>query len=176
MAIGHPIGVEGSPLVSQGFLKPVVTRCRRSVFTPSEDRALEEVPQPGQDMTAVPVRECGEKLVDVRAVRALRLAGRLTPSAPTCCGWESWTAWSPPHLNRGPAEVRRKVFTETGYAHPLDAAHQQLGGPIVLDWDNPNTHVSRSMRQLISARLRLTVYRCRTHSSSTRSTACGCHR
>ncbi|MFV0131913.1 dipeptidase [Streptomyces sp. HMX87] len=49
---------------------------------PSEDRVLEEVTQPGPEMTAVPVRECGEKLVDLRAVRALRLAGRLTPSAP----------------------------------------------------------------------------------------------
>ncbi|GAA5206326.1 hypothetical protein GCM10023323_17300 [Streptomyces thinghirensis] len=50
---------------------------------PSEDRVLEEVTQPGQEMAAVPVRECGEKLVDLRAVRALRLAGRLPPSAPT---------------------------------------------------------------------------------------------
>jgi putative transposase len=31
---------------------------------------------------------------------------------------------------------QRKGFTETGYARLLDAAHQQLGGPIVLVWDN----------------------------------------
>jgi putative transposase len=40
----------------------------------------------------------------------------------------------------------------------LDAAHQQLGGPIVLVWDNLNTHVSRTMHELIDARLWLTVY------------------
>jgi len=59
------------------------------------------------------------------------------------------------HLDRSPAKGR---FTETDYARLLDAAHQQLGGPIVLVWDNLNTHVSRTMRQLIDARLWLTVY------------------
>ena len=52
----------------------------------------------------------------------------------------------------------RKGFTETGYARLLDAAHQQLGGPIVLVWDNLNTHTSRAMGELIAARLWLTVY------------------
>jgi hypothetical protein len=32
--------------------------------------------------------------------------------------------------------TRRKGFTEADYAALLDAAHQQLGGPIVLVWDN----------------------------------------
>lgn len=62
------------------------------------------------------------------------------------------------HLDRGPAKDRRKGFAETDYAHLLDAAHQQLGGPVVLVWDNLNTHVSRTMRRLIDARLWLTVY------------------
>ncbi|MFG2123886.1 IS630 family transposase [Streptomyces sp. NPDC048710] len=62
------------------------------------------------------------------------------------------------HLDRGPAKGRRKGFTETDYARLLDAAHQQLGGPIVLVWDNLITHVSRTMRELIAARLWLTVY------------------
>ncbi|MFE2992726.1 transposase [Streptomyces sp. NPDC059262] len=62
------------------------------------------------------------------------------------------------HLDRGPAKGRRKGFTETDYARLLDAAHQQLDGPIVLVWGNLNTHVSRSMRQLVDARLWLTVY------------------
>jgi transposase len=62
------------------------------------------------------------------------------------------------HLDRGPAKGRRKGFTETDYARLLDAAHQQLGGPIVLVWDNLNTHVSRTMHELIAARLWLTVY------------------
>ncbi|MEU6669279.1 hypothetical protein [Streptomyces sp. NPDC046727] len=58
------------------------------------------------------------------------------------------------HLDRGPAKGRRKGFTETDYARLLDAAHQQLGGPVVLVRDNLNTHVSRTMRELIAARSR----------------------
>ena len=52
----------------------------------------------------------------------------------------------------------RKGFTEADYARLLDAAHHQLGGPIVLVWDNLNTHTSRAMQELIAARLWLTVY------------------
>jgi putative transposase len=48
------------------------------------------------------------------------------------------------HLDRAPAKGRRKGFTETDYARLLDAAHQQLAGPIILIWDNLNTHVSRT--------------------------------
>jgi hypothetical protein len=62
------------------------------------------------------------------------------------------------HLDRGSGKHRRKGFTETGYARLLDAAHQQLDGPIVLIWDNLPTHVSRAMRQLIAARSWLTVF------------------
>jgi putative transposase len=40
------------------------------------------------------------------------------------------------HHGRGSRTGRRKGFTETGYAHLLDAAHQQLAGPLVLVWDN----------------------------------------
>jgi hypothetical protein len=54
---------------------------------------------------------------------------------------------------------KRKGFTETDYARLLDAAHQQLGGPLVLVWDGLNTHTSRAMRELIAARDWLTVYR-----------------
>ena len=53
---------------------------------------------------------------------------------------------------------KRKGFTETGYARLLDAAHQQLGGPLVLVWDGLNTHTSRAMRELIAARDWLTVF------------------
>ena len=45
------------------------------------------------------------------------------------------------------------------YARLLDAAHQQLAGPIVLVWDNLNAHVSDVMAGLIVARDWLTVYR-----------------
>jgi putative transposase len=53
---------------------------------------------------------------------------------------------------------KRKGFTETDYARFLDAAHQQLDGPVVLVWDNLNTHTSRAMRELIAARDWLTVF------------------
>ena len=47
---------------------------------------------------------------------------------------------------------QRKGFTETDYARFLDAAHQQLGGPLVVVWDGLNTHVSSAMRELVAAR------------------------
>jgi putative transposase len=54
---------------------------------------------------------------------------------------------------------QRKGFTETDYARFLDAAHQQLGGPLVVVWDGLNTHTSAAMRELIAARDWLTVFR-----------------
>jgi hypothetical protein len=63
------------------------------------------------------------------------------------------------HAGRGPRKDQRKGFTETDYARFLDAAHQQLGGPLVVMWDNLNTHVSAAMAELIAARDWLTVYR-----------------
>jgi hypothetical protein len=60
---------------------------------------------------------------------------------------------------RARAGDKRKGFTETDYARLLDAAHQQLGGPLVVIWDNLNTHGSAAMSELIAARDWLTVYR-----------------
>ena len=62
-------------------------------------------------------------------------------------------------------EDQRKGFTETDYARFLDAAHQQLNGPLVLVWDNLNTHTSRAMRELISTRSWLTVYQLPPYAS-----------
>ena len=56
------------------------------------------------------------------------------------------------HHSRGSRNDRRKGFTEPDYARLLDAAHQQLGGPLVVVWDNLNTHVSAAMAELIAAR------------------------
>src|SRR5438552_1751061 len=56
-------------------------------------------------------------------------------------------------------QAQPKGFTETDYARFLDAAHQQLGGPLVVVWDGLNTHASGAMRELIAARSWLTVYR-----------------
>ncbi|MBH1937564.1 transposase [Streptomyces sp. AV19] len=61
-------------------------------------------------------------------------------------------------IDRGPRRGRRKGFGETDYARLLDAAHQQLGGPLVLVWDNLNRHVSTRMKQLTEQRPWLTVY------------------
>jgi DDE superfamily endonuclease len=66
------------------------------------------------------------------------------------------------HSRRGD---KRKGFTETDYARFLDAAHQQLGGPLVLVCDNLNTHTSRAMRELIAARDWLTVYQLPSYAS-----------
>ncbi|HEY2270242.1 MAG TPA: transposase [Streptosporangiaceae bacterium] len=54
---------------------------------------------------------------------------------------------------------QRKGFAEKDCARLLDAAHQQLAGPLVVIWDNLNTHVSREMAGLIAARDWLTVCR-----------------
>jgi transposase len=62
------------------------------------------------------------------------------------------------HRSRGQGSHRRKGFTETDYARLLDAAHQQLGGPLVVVWDNLNVHVSAAMKDLIAARDWLTVF------------------
>ena len=63
------------------------------------------------------------------------------------------------HAGRGQRRDRRKGFTETDYARFLDAAHQQLGGPLVVIWDGLNAHVSAAMAELIAARDWLTVFR-----------------
>ena len=52
------------------------------------------------------------------------------------------------HKSRRHGKDQRKGFTETGYAQLLDAAHQQLAGPLVVVWDNLNTHVSAAMAGL----------------------------
>jgi hypothetical protein len=40
------------------------------------------------------------------------------------------------HRGRPRGKDQRKGFTEVDYARLLDAAHQQLTGPIVVVWDN----------------------------------------
>jgi transposase len=61
-------------------------------------------------------------------------------------------------VHRGRTGERRS-FSERDYIALLDAAHQQLGGPMVLIWDNLNTHISAAMRELIAARDWLHVIR-----------------
>ena len=54
-------------------------------------------------------------------------------------------------IHRG-RKGERRSFAETDYAALLDAAHQYLNAPIVVIWDNLNTHVSAAMRELVAAR------------------------
>jgi putative transposase len=54
----------------------------------------------------------------------------------------------------------KKGFKEADYAALLDDAHQQLGGKIVLVWDNATQHKDTAMRELLQARSAwLTVFR-----------------
>ena len=62
------------------------------------------------------------------------------------------------HKARRRGKDQRKGFTEADYARLLDAAHQQLAGPVVLIWDNLNSHVSAAMTELVAARDWLTVF------------------
>ncbi|WP_443733833.1 IS630 family transposase [Streptomyces muensis] len=52
----------------------------------------------------------------------------------------------------------RKSFAWTDYRDLLITAHQQLGGSIVLVWDNLNVHLAYGMRQFIDRQDWLTVY------------------
>jgi transposase len=52
----------------------------------------------------------------------------------------------------------RKSFSWLDYWDRLTAAHQQLGGPIVLVWDNLNVHKAADLREWAEARDWLTIY------------------
>ncbi|MEV0907290.1 transposase [Streptomyces hokutonensis] len=51
-----------------------------------------------------------------------------------------------------------KSFAWTDYRDLVQAAHHQLGGPILLVWDNLNTHLAAGTRRYIAERDWLTVY------------------
>jgi len=72
-------------------------------------------------------------------------------------GHRPWLIYRVHHSRRRCGD-QRKGFTETDYAHFFDAAHQQLTGPVVVVWDNLNTHVSAAMAELAAARDWLTVF------------------
>ena len=74
--------------------------------------------------------------------------------------------------HRGRRGDKRKGFTETDYARFLDAARQQLNGPVVLVWDNLpvwsvlkrslanlTKHNSSQLTVLVKTRLRRMQYR-----------------
>ncbi|MFF4470466.1 transposase [Streptomyces sp. NPDC001599] len=52
----------------------------------------------------------------------------------------------------------RKSFSWRDYRDLLIAAHQQLGGPIALIWDNLNVHKAAGLRQFAASRDWLTIH------------------
>ncbi len=54
-------------------------------------------------------------------------------------------------IHRGRKGERRSM-SEADYAELVTAAHHQLHAPVILIWDNLNTHISAVMRALTSAR------------------------
>ncbi|MER5995769.1 transposase [Streptomyces viridosporus] len=52
----------------------------------------------------------------------------------------------------------RRSFTWTDYRDLLIAAHQQLGAPIVLVWNNLNVHKDRRLREFIDTHDWVTCY------------------
>ena len=54
-------------------------------------------------------------------------------------------------IHRGRKGERRSM-SEADYAELVTAAHRQLHAPVILIWDNLNTHVSAMMRALTGAR------------------------
>ncbi|ONK11222.1 hypothetical protein STBA_19520 [Streptomyces sp. MP131-18] len=62
----------------------------------------------------------------------------------------------------------RNSFAWRDYRYVLTAARQQLGGPIVLVWDNLTVHEAAGMREFAASHDWLTIfYLPRTHRTST---------
>jgi DDE superfamily endonuclease len=53
-------------------------------------------------------------------------------------------------IHRGRKGERRSM-SEAGYAGLIAAAHNQLQAPVILIWDNLNTHISAAMGRFVSA-------------------------
>jgi DDE superfamily endonuclease len=53
-------------------------------------------------------------------------------------------------IHRGRKGERRSM-SEADYADLIAAAHQQLHAPVILIWDNLNTHISATMRRFVSS-------------------------
>ncbi len=49
-------------------------------------------------------------------------------------------------------EGERPGMSEAGYAHLISAAHRTLNAPVIVIWDNLNTHVSRKTRAFTGGR------------------------
>ncbi|WP_372412272.1 transposase [Streptomyces luteireticuli] len=75
-----------------------------------------------------------------------------------CCyrvGERARLIWQPRPYERRKHE--RKSFAWQDYRNLVQRAHAQLGGPMLLVWDNLNTHLASGMRQFIAEHDWLTV-------------------
>ncbi|MFD8538896.1 IS630 family transposase [Streptomyces rubrogriseus] len=104
----------------------------------------------------------GEDMVAARPNPVVRVRGRsrrrISIAALTCYkpGRRSRLIYRP-RRDDGRRDGR-KSFSWRGYHDLLIAAHQQLGGPIVLVWDNLNVHKAAGLREFADARDWLTIY------------------
>lgn len=125
-------------------------RCSKpgsSSMTKPDSRSRRRPPAPGADAETTPV------------IRVRGRSQRRFSIAALCCykpGERSRLVYRPKrhtdHKSGG-----HKSFAWTEYRDLLIAAHQQLGGPVVLSWDNLNFHEDRRMRAFIDAHDWLTV-------------------
>ncbi|MFH8445962.1 transposase [Streptomyces sp. NPDC018026] len=70
------------------------------------------------------------------------------------------TCYKPGHRTRliyRPRRDGRKSLSWCDYRDLLIAAHQQLGGPVVLVWDNLNVHKAAGLHEFAAARDWLTI-------------------
>ncbi|MPY38919.1 hypothetical protein FNH04_02835 [Streptomyces phyllanthi] len=94
-------------------------------------------------------------LVRVRAAGS----GRISLAGPVCQKVDRRTRLVLRMMVHRGRKGEKKGFREKDFASLLDAAHQQLGGNIVLVWDDYNHHVDAAMRELIGKRPWLTLFR-----------------
>ena len=85
-------------------------------------------------------------------------SGRISIAALTCYKPDQKSRLIYRMMTHRGRKGEKKGFREPDFAALLDAAHQQLGGPIVLIWDNLGGHTSARMRHLAAARTWLRVY------------------
>ena len=87
--------------------------------------------------------------------------GRVAPAdrAHLRAGWPGWSTREESACNAAAARGdKRKGFTEADYARAARCRTPAARGPLVVVWDNLNTHVSGAMGERVSARDWLRVY------------------
>ncbi|MER5325158.1 transposase [Streptosporangium roseum] len=90
-----------------------------------------------------------------------RSRGRVSIAAPACYkpGHPARLIYRPRRDERTSGHAKgRRSFAWSDYRDLLTAAHHQLGDPIVLIWDNLNTHLTVGMRAFIAECDWLSVY------------------